>query len=378
MLIFSKDNYENCCIRMKAILGANDVWELVEKGLVVPEDETNLNHVQKDQLQARRKKDQKTIMIIHQCLDDSILQKVASATTSKKVWDILNSSFRGDAKMKSVRLQTLRGEFGALRMKESESISDYFSRVLTIVNQMKSNGEEVSDVRVIEKLSKFDYKVVAIEEAKDIHEMTIDELMRSLQSHEEKMLERIEQIEQVLQAKLSFKDNYGRYTSQKGRDRGRERDFLHGQGRGCGQQREEYQKVERCRTSKTQVEEKANLIEDKDNEPSLLLAQKGEENCGDNLWYLWASYHMYGNKNLFVNLDENVNGKVIFGDSSGVPIKGGGPMSQGAGPPKRRRGIPKVRRAMRKFHSRYDSYPLVTGDSKKNKEEFLPLAGEKP
>ncbi|XP_074352369.1 uncharacterized protein LOC141691539 [Apium graveolens] len=184
---FTKDNYENWCIRMKAILGANDVWEIVEKGLE----------------------------------DDSILQKVASATTSKKVWDTLKSSFSGDAKVKRVRLQTFRGEFEALRMKESESISDYFSRVLTVVNQMKSNGEEVSDVRVIEKVlrsldSKFDYKFVAIEEAKDIDEMTIDELMGSLQAHEEKMLKK-EPIEQALQSKLSFKDNDGRYMrSQRG------------------------------------------------------------------------------------------------------------------------------------------------------------------
>ncbi|XP_074356233.1 uncharacterized protein LOC141695929 [Apium graveolens] len=283
---FTKDNYENWCIPMKAILGANDVSELVEKGLMVPEDEANLN-------------------------------QVASATTSKKVWDILNSSFSGDAKVKRVRLQTLRGEFEALRMKESESISDYFLRVLTIVNQMKSNGEEVSDVRVIEKIlrslvSKFDYKVVAIKDAKDIDEMTIDELMGSLQAHGEKMLKKNEPIEQTLQAKLSFKNNDGRYTSQRGRGQGCRRGFLHGQGRGRGQQREENQKDERvcetrnsrgrgrgrfisrydksnikcyncqkfghyaseCRTLRNQVEEKANLVEDKGNEPTLLLVQK--------------------------------------------------------------------------------------------------------
>jgi hypothetical protein len=44
-----------------------------------------LSPTQKGSSGATRKKDRKAIMIIHQCLDDVILQRVANATTSKEI-----------------------------------------------------------------------------------------------------------------------------------------------------------------------------------------------------------------------------------------------------------------------------------------------------
>lgn len=54
--------------------------------------------------------------------------------------------------MKKVRLQTLRGVFEALKMKDSELASDYFTRVLSIVNNLRRHSDDLKDNRVVEKI----------------------------------------------------------------------------------------------------------------------------------------------------------------------------------------------------------------------------------
>jgi hypothetical protein len=70
-------------------------------------------------------------------------------------------------------------------MNEGENVSDYYSRLLVIVNEMKRIGEKLEDVRVMEKILqsltlKFEHVVTAIEESKDLETISAEELLGSL------------------------------------------------------------------------------------------------------------------------------------------------------------------------------------------------------
>ncbi|XP_059306465.1 uncharacterized protein LOC132057893 [Lycium ferocissimum] len=193
-------------------------------------------------------------------------------------------------------------------MKDSKSVSDYISRVLAVVNQIKRYGEELNDDRVVAKIlrsldSKFNYIVVAIEESKDLDTMTIVELMGSLQAHEEKLKKlKQESVEQALQAKLSSKAKYERRGSQ-------QRGPGLGRGRGRGGR------------DGSQPPTKENRTQDSNQGRGRI---REEENVERNKWYIGsrASNHICGKKHLFAEFEEFNGGNITLGDSSKVQIKG--------------------------------------------------------
>ena len=111
-------------------------------------------------------------------------------------------------------------------MKESESIFDYFSRILTISNQLIINGEKSKDVRILEKIlrlldPKFEHIVVTTEETKDLEIMIVEQLQGSLQAYEEKHKKKQAIIEQLFMMQLKEKEeSQGNERSQWDRGRG--------------------------------------------------------------------------------------------------------------------------------------------------------------
>ncbi|XP_050877140.1 uncharacterized protein LOC127080893 [Lathyrus oleraceus] len=134
----------------------------------------------------------------------------------------MKKKFGGNERVKRSLLNTLRREFKVLAMKLDEKIVDYFERVMTVSNKMRSNGEDMPDSKIIEKIlrtltNKFTYVVVSIEESKHTGSMFINELQSFLTVHEQKF--RKTNVEEDAQA-----------LNVKGRDIG----FYKGRGRGQG------------------------------------------------------------------------------------------------------------------------------------------------
>ena len=85
--------------------------------------------------------------------------------------------------------------------------------LFALVNQMKSHEDTINDCKIVGKIlisltEKFDPMVAVIEETKDLSTMSIQGLMGSLRSYEQRLLRCIEKsIESVFQSKLTIQSN---------------------------------------------------------------------------------------------------------------------------------------------------------------------------
>ncbi|XP_017609280.1 receptor kinase-like protein Xa21 [Gossypium arboreum] len=101
---------------------------------------------QKMEIDAQKLKDLRAKNYLFQAIDRSILEMILCKDTTKHIWDSMKKKYQGNARAKRALLQTLRGEFENLHMKPGETISDYFSKIMTIVNRMRTHGEKLGDV----------------------------------------------------------------------------------------------------------------------------------------------------------------------------------------------------------------------------------------
>ena len=184
-------HYDHWSELMENLLCAKGLWSLVEEGNTELAEGIEVTAALKRNLEEFKMKDHQVKHYLFQAIDRVVFEQILNRKTSKNIWDSMKKKFGGNERVKRSLLQTLRRDFEVLEMKNEENIDDYFGRVMVVSNKMRSNGEDMSESKIVEKVlrtltNKFTYVVVAIEESKDTGKMTIDELQSSLSVHEKK------------------------------------------------------------------------------------------------------------------------------------------------------------------------------------------------
>ncbi|KAK2999605.1 hypothetical protein RJ639_023298 [Escallonia herrerae] len=320
---FDGENYDFWYVKMKTIFRSMGLWDLVENGYTEPESVESLSAAQKKQLEEVRQRDANALSTIQRGLVKSIFPRIIRATKAKEAWDILEDEYHVDAKVRAINLLTLRRDLENMKMKESETLTEFFTRFVDLVNQMKTHGEEISDRRMVEKIliclpERFDPKVAVIEETRDIEKLSVQDLIASLKSYEQSF--QIKNKEEAIKPQeVPFED-----------DLQGEEEEMEMKEEDLEKEREEAKiiliemlMVKDCRATNNQ---QAKCAEERGDEENLFYACQSIMKHKNDVWFLdsGCSNHMAANKNVFLDMDSTFKSHVKLGNGALVEAKGKG------------------------------------------------------
>ncbi|CAL1375693.1 unnamed protein product [Linum trigynum] len=230
-------DYEHWTLLMENLLRSKEYWTVISPGIREPAEGEELTVVQQRTLDELRLKDLKAKNYLFSSIDRTLLKTIAKKGTARELWESMKEKFQGSARVQKAQLQVLRRNFELLEMKEGETISEYFGRVMVIANTMRNCGEDMSYGKVVEKIlrtltERFNYVVCSIEESKDIDSLTVDALQSSLLVHEQKFSRKVTKMVTEDDQALRASYDYGRGG------RGLGRGYGPGRGRGRGWNKE--------------------------------------------------------------------------------------------------------------------------------------------
>ncbi|XP_047316797.1 uncharacterized protein LOC124920363 [Impatiens glandulifera] len=312
---------------MENLLRAKGLWSLVECGFEEPIERTLLTDAQQGLLNNTRTKYHQVKYYLFEAIDRTVFEQILDRRTSKVVWDSLKNFFGGNEKVNKSLRNSLRRDFEILKMKKGESIIDYFARVMVIANKLRSNGEDMLDYKIVEKIlrtltKQFTCVVVFIKESKDTDNISIDELQSSLVMHEQKF-NRVHKEDDDQALKVEEIARYGR---------GRGKEPSRGRGRGRGRYNVDKATIEcfKCQNlGKYQFEcpkwnKEANYIELEDDELLLMAYVDDSERKRRDVWFIdsGCSNHMCRDKDMFSSLDLTFSHLVKLGNNNRMQVSG--------------------------------------------------------
>ena len=191
---FNGEDYHYWKDRMRLFIESThiDMWDIIENGQYVPTDDTG-EKIPKERWsndqKAKVQLNSKAKFFLSCALSRSEYDKVHGCETAKEMWDTLAMAHEGTSQVKESKISILVHQYELFKMKEDESIDQMFGRFQTITNGLKALGRIYDNQDHVRKIlrslpKRWRPKVTAIQEAKDLSKLKLDELLGSLKIHE--------------------------------------------------------------------------------------------------------------------------------------------------------------------------------------------------
>ena len=108
-------------------------------------------------------------------------KKISLTETTKEALTILQTTYEGTKAIKDSKLQRLTTSFEEIKMEEDKSFDEFYTKLKDIVNSAFNLGEIIPEPKIVRKVlrslpERFHAKITAIEESKDIDQISLTEL----------------------------------------------------------------------------------------------------------------------------------------------------------------------------------------------------------
>ncbi|XP_027343406.1 uncharacterized protein LOC113855977 [Abrus precatorius] len=211
--VFDGEGYHVWAAKMEAYLEANDLWEAVEEDYELLPLPANPTMAQIKSHKEKKSRKSKARASLFAAVSSDIFLRIMAMKSAFEVWNFLKGEYEGNERIKGMKVLNLIREFEVQHMKESETVKEYFDKLLKIANHVRLLGSDFPDSRIVQKVlvtipERFEATIASLENSKDLSKISLTALMNALQAQEQRRMMRSEgSVEGALAAKAS--SSYG-------------------------------------------------------------------------------------------------------------------------------------------------------------------------
>ncbi|CAI0381846.1 unnamed protein product [Linum tenue] len=226
---FTGSNYTTWKRRMRNFLWGIDegLWLIVRDGLLAvnPEEQNAWTAEQRRSAQLNCR----AMHILQSAMSPDEADKVEHCESAKEIWTCLEKTYEGTSNIKETRIDLLMHDYEAFAMQSGEGIQDMHSRFTILINHLKGLGKKFPSRELVRKIlrslpKEWLPKRTAIEEAKDLSILSVDELIGSLLSHEY-VIQQVEKDEGKRRNSICFNSHAYEYDSASEENNDFEKEF---------------------------------------------------------------------------------------------------------------------------------------------------------